>query len=69
MATIKQALARDRLLEIDPDHYRKIGHLGGSSKKTKPSGFAAMPRRKVVAAGKKGGKIGGLASGKKKVSV
>jgi hypothetical protein len=39
------------------DFYKRIGHLGGSSPKTKPSGFAAMPRWKRVAASKKGGAI------------
>lgn len=39
------------------DFYKRIGHIGGSSPKTKPAGFAAMPRWKRVAAGKKGGAI------------
>jgi general stress protein YciG len=39
------------------DFYSRIGKKGGLVPKTKPSGFAAMPKSKVRAAGRKGGKI------------
>ena len=38
------------------DFYVRIGSLGGSTKTTKPKGFAAMPEWKRQAAGKAGGK-------------
>jgi general stress protein YciG len=39
------------------DFYKRIGHLGGSSPKTRPAGFATMSREAVSAAGRKGGKV------------
>ena len=45
------------LKEQDSQYYVKIGRLGGKSgaKDGVIKGFAAMPREKVVAAGRKGG--------------
>lgn len=43
--------------EREPGFYRRIGQLGGLAKKTRPSGFAAMPRHKVIEAGRKGGLV------------
>lgn len=39
------------------DFYRIIGSKGGQQKPNRPRGFAAMPKEKVVAAGRKGGRI------------
>jgi general stress protein YciG len=39
------------------DYYKRIGKIGGNSPKTKPSGFAAMPRAFRIAAGRKGGAV------------
>lgn len=52
--------ARDKNLAKDPDHYKKIGSKGGSAKHTSPRGFAAMNRKRVMAAGRKGGRRGWL---------
>ena len=38
------------------DFYVRIGAMGGSTKTTKPKGYAAMPEWKRQAAGKAGGK-------------
>ena len=48
---------RAKLLAKDPDYYKKLGAKGGSAPTKYPKGFAAMPREKVSAAGKKGGAI------------
>lgn len=42
-------------LKKDPDHYAKIGRIGGSAKV--PKGFAVMDKEKVSEAGRKGGTI------------
>jgi general stress protein YciG len=48
--------ARDKLLEKDPDYYRKLGRLGGKGGKGMLKGFAAN-HDSAVTAGKKGGTI------------
>lgn len=45
----------------DPDYYPKIGRLGGSAPKTKPSGFATNKKLASIV-----GKKGGLAAGYKR---
>lgn len=50
--------AYKKIIEKDPDFYRRIGALGG--KKTGNKGFAIMDKDKVRAAGRKGGKISRL---------
>lgn len=52
-------------LAKNPNHYTEIGRIGGSAKRTKPSGFAAMSRERVSELGRKGGSI----SKRRKVSV
>jgi general stress protein YciG len=49
--------AKEVLLARDPDWYRNIGRLGGAAKNKTPKGFAAMPRERVQAAGRKGGSV------------
>lgn len=49
----------ERLKAEDPDYFRKMGQKGGSTPKTKPSGFAAMTREQRIEAGRKGGAAGG----------
>lgn len=50
--------AYKKIIEKDPDFYRRIGALGGKKKGDK--GFAIMDKDKVRAAGSKGGKISRL---------
>lgn len=52
-----KAAARTNMKKYGPDFYSEIGRIGGSTKTSKPKGFAAMPREKVIAAGRKGGKV------------
>ncbi len=42
-------------LARDPDFYKRIGKIGGSTPTTAAKGFAGMPKWKVSAAGTKGG--------------
>lgn len=51
----KRAAAKN--LAADPDFYKKIGKIGGTTKTSTPKGFAAMDKAKVRAAGKLGGTI------------
>lgn len=50
-----------KILESSPDHYSKIGKIGGSAPHTKPKGFAWMKENgqmdKLRAAGARGGRI------------
>jgi general stress protein YciG len=39
------------------DYYKRIGKKGGTSPKSKPSGFAAMPKEFRIECGKKGGAV------------
>lgn len=48
-------LLRDKLLARDPDYYRKLGKLGGSTPK-RPGGFAVMDKDKLREAARKGGR-------------
>lgn len=50
----KKAADRNKQLYGD-DFYRRIGSKGGKNGKGAKKGFAAMPREKRVAAGRKGG--------------
>lgn len=52
----KKAAATNKA-QFGDDWYKVLGRMGGSAPKTKPSGFAAMNRADVQAAGKKGGLI------------
>lgn len=47
--------AAETNMRNDPNFYRKIGSKGGKNGHT--GGFASMPKEKVQAAGRKGGKI------------
>lgn len=46
------------LKAIEPNYYRRIGKLGGSAPKTKPSGYATN-RQLASESGKKGGLVSG----------
>lgn len=38
------------------EYYVALGRLGGTAEKTRPTGFQVMSKKKVSAAGRKGGK-------------
>ena len=48
--------AKQKILAMDKDFYRKIGRLGGSAETSEPKGFACNPERARIA-GAKGGRI------------
>ncbi|MDE2104882.1 MAG: hypothetical protein KGL39_47030 [Patescibacteria group bacterium] len=52
-----KAAALTNKIRYGTDYYTRIGHLGGSAPKTKPSGFAA-DRELASIAGRFGGQIG-----------
>lgn len=54
---VAKETARANKLKYGSDFYKRIGKIGGSAQKSKPSGFAAMSKAKVSAAGPKGGTI------------
>jgi general stress protein YciG len=49
--------AATNIARYGKNHYKEIGKIGGSAPKSRPAGFAAMPREFRVAAGKKGGAV------------
>lgn len=49
--------ARRNKEKYGSDFYKNIGRKGGNTPKTRPSGFAAMPRERVSEIGRKGGSI------------
>ncbi len=47
--------AKETNLKYDPDFYKRLGKMGGSTPTKLAKGFAAQPKWKVSEAGKKGG--------------
>lgn len=47
-----------KLKAIEPNYYKRIGYMGGSAPKTKPSGYATN-RQLASESGKKGGLVSG----------
>ena len=45
----------EKLKITDPDFYKRIGSIGGRTSRGGLKGFAAMPREKRIAVGRKGG--------------
>jgi general stress protein YciG len=50
-----QLTRETNLAKYGKDYYQKLGAKGGSTKTSRPKGFAAMSKEKVSAAGKLGG--------------
>lgn len=50
--------AKETNMARDPDFYKKMGAKGGSSPKTRPSGFATMDKERLLEISAKGGTNG-----------